>query len=238
MGVLEIIVIIVGITVFIGSFFLPDQNKGVEISIPDEIIREIIEKETKKAVIAAEEQIDEKITEIQGTTERKMERLSNEKIMAIDEFSDTVLQKIYKNHEEAVFLYDMLNNKHIQIKNTMAEIEGTLKERKGENQIKNILQEDSGSIEGKTEEVLKKHALLDEISTGIGSNIEKQLSVEENDPNSLRESNEEIQEEKTADDKNRILDLYKIGKSEVEIAKILGMGIGEVKLIIGLYKEN
>ena len=49
---------------------------------------------------------------------------------------------------------------------------------------------------------------------------------------------EEIQEEKSVDDKNRILDLYKIGKSEVEIAKILGMGIGEVKLIIGLYKEN
>lgn len=32
-----------------------------------------------------------------------MERLTNEKIMAVNEYSDTVLEEINKNHKEAVF---------------------------------------------------------------------------------------------------------------------------------------
>lgn len=37
---------------------------------------------------------------------------------------------------------------------------------------------------------------------------------------------------------NEILKLYKSGKSNVEIAKLLSLGTGEVKLIIDLYKEG
>lgn len=36
----------------------------------------------------------------------------------------------------------------------------------------------------------------------------------------------------------KILKLYKSGKSNVEIAKLLSLGTGEVKLIIDLYKEG
>lgn len=64
-------------------------------------------------------------------TERVMEKTSNEKIMAINEFSNTVLEQIGKNHKEAVFLYDMLNDKHDKLKNTVSEamtVEGKLKE--------------------------------------------------------------------------------------------------------------
>ena len=35
-----------------------------------------------------------------------MDRITNEKMMAINEDSDTVMTEIHKNHEEAVFLYD------------------------------------------------------------------------------------------------------------------------------------
>lgn len=241
MGVLEIIVIIVGVTAFIGSFFLPDQNKGMEISIPDEVIREIVEKETRQAVTMIEAQVEEKTTELQETTERKMERLSNEKIMAIDEFSDTVLQKIYKNHEEAVFLYDMLNNKHIQIKNTLASLERTVKESKIENGAKSFSDGEFNSTEEKADDNIKKHSLLDEISTGIGSNGEKNLLTEgeKKEFNRIQETEaEKIQEDNSADDRNMILELHKMGKPDIEIAKILGMGVGEVKLIIGLYEGN
>ena len=37
---------------------------------------------------------------------------------------------------------------------------------------------------------------------------------------------------------HEILKLYKSGKSNVEIAKLLSLGTGEVKLIIDLYKEG
>ncbi len=240
MGVLEIIIIIIGLTAFVGSFFLPDNNKGVEISIPDEVIHELMEKEVNRAVLTIEEQTEEKITSLQESTKRSMEKLSNEKIMAIDEFSNTVLDKIYKNHEEAVFLYDMLNNKHIQLKNSMTEMEKIIKNGKKEFgseltlRENNILEENPGK-----EEVIKSKLLLDEISVGVGTKLE--ISREDTEDYALQEDDEEKdinQEEKAGEDKNKILEYHKMGKSEIEIAKILDMGVGEVKLIIGLYKGN
>ena len=44
-------------------------------------------------------------------TEDQMNRLCNEKIMAIDEFSKQLLEKIENNHKEVVFMYNMLNEK-------------------------------------------------------------------------------------------------------------------------------
>ena len=38
--------------------------------------------------------------------------------------------------------------------------------------------------------------------------------------------------------KSRILKLHEEGKSNIEIAKNLGLGIGEVKLIIDLYENG
>jgi len=35
-----------------------------------------------------------------------------------------------------------------------------------------------------------------------------------------------------------ILEKYREGKSAVEIAKELGLGVGEVKLVIGLFREE
>jgi hypothetical protein len=32
--------------------------------------------------------------------------------------------------------------------------------------------------------------------------------------------------------------LHSMGKTDVEIAKDLGLGLGEVKLVIGLFKED
>lgn len=240
MGVLEIIIIIIGITAFVGSFFLPDNNKGVEISIPDEVIHELMEKEVNRAVLTIEEQTEEKITSLQESTKRSMEKLSNEKIMAIDEFSNTVLDKIYKNHEEAVFLYDMLNNKHIQLKNSMTEMEKIIKNGKKEFGSELTLRENNILEENpEKEEVIKSKLLLDEISVGVGTKSESSREVTED--YALQEDDEEKdinQEEKAGEDKNKILEYHKMGKSEIEIAKILDMGVGEVKLIIGLYKGN
>lgn len=240
MGVLEIIIIIIGLTAFVGSFFLPDNNKGVEISIPDEVIHELMEKEVNRAVLTIEEQTEEKITSLQESTKRSMEKLSNEKIMAIDEFSNTVLDKIYKNHEEAVFLYDMLNNKHIQLKNSMTEMEKIIKNGKKEFGSELTLRENNILEENpEKEEVIKSKLLLDEISVGVGTKLE--ISREVTEDYALQEDDEEKdinQEEKAGEDKNKILEYHKMGKSEIEIAKILDIGVGEVKLIIGLYKGN
>ena len=125
MGLTEILLILLGIVAFVGSFIIPENmSKGdlQEIKIPEEKIMELLQNEVKQAVFQIEEKTDETMSASASKTERYMERICNEKIMAIQEYSDTVLNQINKNHEEAVFLYDMLNNKHVQVKNTAAEI--------------------------------------------------------------------------------------------------------------------
>ena len=62
-----------------------------------------------------QDKVEETSEDVVEKAERSLERLTNEKIMAVNEYSDTVLQEIHKNHEEAMFLYDMLNNKHAYI---------------------------------------------------------------------------------------------------------------------------
>ena len=51
--------------------------------------------------------------------------------------------------------------------------------------------------------------------------------------NSLHDSGEEKQDENGND---RILELYKQGMPAVEIARNLGRGVGEVKLVIDLFR--
>ena len=123
MGLIEILLILIGILAFVGSFVIPEKmSKAVNIEIPEEKINQLIEEQVKNAAFKIEEKVDETISAAAEKTERYMERMSNEKVMAIQEYSDTVLGQINKNHEESVFLYDMLNNKYAQVKNTTAEI--------------------------------------------------------------------------------------------------------------------
>ena len=48
--------------------------------------------------------------------------------MAISEYSETVLTDINKSHQEVMFLYDMLNDKHNNLKETVKHVDKTAKE--------------------------------------------------------------------------------------------------------------
>ncbi|MCR5102653.1 MAG: hypothetical protein K6B41_15000 [Butyrivibrio sp.] len=62
--------------------------------------------------------------------ERRLDRLTNEKISAINEYYETVMKDIHGNHEEVMFMYDMLNNKHKNLKNTVSEVTQKAREAK------------------------------------------------------------------------------------------------------------
>jgi myosin heavy subunit len=92
-------------------------------------MRRIGEEEIRKMVSAEVENVRDKVSDIVDETvnyaieksERAMERITNEKIMAVNEYSDTVLDEINKNHQEVVFLYDMLNDKHDKLMTSINE---------------------------------------------------------------------------------------------------------------------
>ena len=124
MHLAEIITLIAGAILFTISFFMPD--KGGKASLDEEherkIIKELLDKEIDDAKFKIEEATEECVNDNRDRMERALDRITNEKMSAVDEYSNTVLEQIHKNHDEVVFLYDMLNNKHTQVKNTAAEL--------------------------------------------------------------------------------------------------------------------
>lgn len=124
MGATEIILIVIGVVIFLLGYLMPAKKKDM-----DEEVQLISEDEVRKLVAGEVEHVKDRVADIVEETisysiektERAMERLTNEKIMAINEYSDTVLEEINKNHKEVVFLYDMLNDKHDNLMTTINE---------------------------------------------------------------------------------------------------------------------
>lgn len=109
MGALEVILILLAITIIIVSSIIvekEDEGQGKEYisgelnNILDEVKEETIEE-----------------------TEEYLSRLSNEKIISVTELSDQVLEKIKNNHEEVIFMYNMLNDKEKELKKLVTGID-------------------------------------------------------------------------------------------------------------------
>lgn len=103
----------------VGSFFITERlspselNKITELS-KDELGR-IIDGALADAKSKVEESIEAQIDASSEQVERALEKETNEKIMAISEYSDTVMENMNKTHNEIMFLYNMLNDKHTEL---------------------------------------------------------------------------------------------------------------------------
>ncbi len=268
MGVLEVILLLVGAVLAVLSFVIPAAKEGTSQetkTLAKEEIKTMVDKEMSGIRQHVDDVVDEAVGYAVEKTERSLERLTNEKIMAVNEYSDTVLQEIHKNHEEAMFLYDMLNAKHDNLKNTVSEVNKAVQE----------VQETISSIpvaepveapaimvkEGTDKEVVVKEPVVKEPEfpkldlnmfpsqakdTGNKSTSGKKSSkAESRKKKEEAVSSETIKEwdfladvkEPGMNNNDQILHLHKQGKSTVAIAKELGLGVGEVKLVIDLYKN-
>lgn len=131
-SVTEIILIIVGILAIILGYLIPNGNGFSEED--GELTRDKIDELVRRAVQNSQGQIDDMLDESMedaiNKAERAMDRVTNEKMNAISEYSDTVMNDIHKNHDEVMFMYDMLNDKHKNLKNTVSEVNRTAKEVK------------------------------------------------------------------------------------------------------------
>ena len=258
MGVVEVILLIFGALVFTISFFMPAGDRrqiDAPVQIDEDQIREIIEREIEEAKTQINDIVDETITYSMEKTERSMERLTNEKIMAVNEYSDTVLEQINKNHQEAVFLYDMLNNKHENLKTTVSEAVKTASEvkqtvrdaevtaREAEEKAKEVQESLAADFSPITpEKVDIPHSAVPTTGeTAVTS--DKIDAVEAENKAEKTEKAAKVDLSMTSPDggggrnnNERILELHKAGKSNMAIAKELGLGIGEVKLVIDLFE--
>ena len=142
MGILEIVLLIAGVIIFTGSFFLPlggEKNTGIDQKAAKEEIHGLVEEEMNNVRSKMQDKMEETSEDAIEKAERALERLTNEKIMAVNEYSDTVLQEIHKNHEEAMFLYDMLNSKHANIKDTVSKMDKAVKAAENKTDRKSVV---------------------------------------------------------------------------------------------------
>ena len=124
MSATEIILIVIGVLIFLLGYLMPARKKDLDEEvqlISEDEVRRMVDDEAEHVKERVEDIVDETINYSIERAERAMERVSNEKIMAINEYSDTVLEEINKNHKEVVFLYDMLNDKHDNLMTTINE---------------------------------------------------------------------------------------------------------------------
>ncbi|MCR5322888.1 MAG: hypothetical protein K6E85_06435 [Lachnospiraceae bacterium] len=118
---LEIALFILGVAFIIISFFIVDNSRSgkgsgmSETGISGEAIRRI--------GADAIEDMNHKSDLLIAESEDKLEKISNDKIIAVGEYSDQVLEKISSNHKEVVFLYQMLNEKEEELKKTATKLD-------------------------------------------------------------------------------------------------------------------
>lgn len=338
MTTLEILLLILGAVIFIASFIVPESKSELDAAdkqLTQEKLQELLQEEMKNVRSQVADAVDETVHYSMEKTERGLERLTNEKMTAVSEYAQTVLEDIHKNHEEVMFLYDMLNNKHENLKETATEVSMAVKEasvkvseldaaRAAEPEIDPdqpiepvmedartgdpIVEENFEPISLSGIEKLKRREdSLHEMDKAAESVVKKAIAQSPVIPKEKKPAPAEEKDEKPAEpavkteertaakpvtepvkkekpvkpaeskpkktaakaktkakteakteaktpesgdialslqpitdssNKNeRVLALHKQGKSNVAIAKELGLGVGEVKLIIDLFKE-
>jgi uncharacterized protein YbjQ (UPF0145 family) len=217
---IEILLIIIGVIFLLGSFMIKDQLSGKDLDqiskLSENDLKLIIQRQLKNADADLDAAIEAKMDEALSISVRAMEKTSNEKIMAINEYSDTVLDSMDKTHNEIMFLYSMLNDKHKELTDLAGELSSF-----------------ASQMRATEDAALKK---LAQTAEKLGEDMKAPIGVDQKEV--LAEA---VKLQDSDDERNRnddILFLHSMGKSDVEIAKELGIGLGVVKLVIGLYKEE
>lgn len=221
MTAVEITLIIVGIVFLLVSFLVQEKLSPKDIesitNLSENELKIIVEKQLKNANDQVEDAITDVVEDKTETTKRALEKETNEKIMAIDEYSNTVLESMNKTHNEILFLYSMLNDKHTELTDLATQLQQFLEHMKNtENEVLENLALAAQDVRQKVNEtkpIDENEAIL--ASLGTDGQEADQDQINHND---------------------RILMLHQQGFSDVEIARELGLGLGEVKLVIGLFK--
>ena len=158
--------------------------------------------------------------------------------MEISEYSDTVLESVDKSHKEVTFMYSMLNEKQqdtLDMTKKLSELEDTLVALDASIAKKlDLLRDREIEIEEKKKELDKARAEADKPFVSLTESIEKPTSFTEALAEKFADESPNVKQNGNME----ILTLHDEGLSEVEIAKKLGRGLGEVKFVLGLYQEG
>ncbi len=244
--VIDIILIITGIVILVASVvfagnsgksddsFFSKETIDSKQNMVDEMVKERIEKLSEEAIVE---------------TDDTLSRISNEKIMAVNEFAETNLEKIKENHEHVGFLYNMLNAKDDEIKQTLSDMENAKQAMKDTvSEVVRITRQLNSALKknSKDQETLAEPPKATQMLKRSTASQTKPVKDETKGKADFRRSATIMADEASgqmnlpelmqSDNKNEeILKLHRAGKSILDISKTLNLGQGEVKLVIDLY---
>lgn len=228
MTVVEAVLLLIGVVFFIGSFFVTeklspaDVNKVAELSEGE--LRVLVDRELDAARAKVSDVVDEAMDLTIDKVQRTMERDTNEKIMAISEYSDATMEQLKKINHEVTFLYSMLGDKHTQLNEAMEQMDELIQTYQS---LRSMPMPDPHAVPVVNEPVAEPVAqpAVQVQSEPVAQEEEPvedaQMPEEEPEPVSVRE---------------QILERYHAGEDLTDIARNLGLGFGEVKLIVDLYR--
>lgn len=224
MSPFEIALIMIGIVCIVVSCFFVDRTSTDTVdtelgTVTEQILYSHLSDANEK-IAKHMEQLEEEVFE---RTNEEMGRISNEKIMAVHEYSEQAIQEIKKNHEEVLFLYQMLTDKEAELKATMA----AMRQNSHSQQKQAENRKDSDSMKhsksNQTSQTAKSKSLLEDTKNHQETHYSQTIQNIEN-----QEFSSHIDE---------ILQLSNQGYTVVEISKKLGLGQGEVKLVLDYNKK-
>lgn len=239
MTITEILLLIAGAVIFALGFFIPESSSGKKSTEQDkktysDSIKQITETELKDAERRVRDIVNEEVSAAHDSSVRSMEKLTNEKIMAINEYGKTVTDEIERNHKEVVFMYDMLNDKTTDIKNTIRKYEAIEKKAAG-----TAKPSSAGSASSDKKQVKKSEGdaaihIPKMFASADMPVAEKGEGSSAAQTGSGTYASDALTEADAATRNNEIIRLHNENMADIDIAKKLGIGVGEVKLAISL----
>ena len=268
MTAIEVTLLVIGAIITIVSFvFASKSDEKAEANVE---LSNKQKEDMRNQIISI---FDEQMDSIVDKTEVELDKMANRKMSEMNEYSETILGEINKNHNEVMFLYDMLNEKQKEVKNTVRDLNLANKERAKEAGITKpapeIQIDDAEDVGFMSSEAAmkkeqkaaqttrkpraKKTAVTDQVAAAEDNSSEQKPAPKtkkkttsaktaasrakmavQKDGGRNTESNPELIS--GGNNNEKILELNKQGKSNIEIAKELGLGIGEVKLVVDLFR--
>ena len=230
----EIVLIIIGVIMIGVSFFVTERLSEQDLDqismMSKENLKRISEKLEEEMHKKVENTLDDIIDESLNVVQRGLEKETNNKIMAVSEYSETVLDNINKSHNEIMFLYSMLNDKQSETAQLIGDLQRITKQIRDMNLEKTI-----NRLETSASHVMNTEKSFEPIVIPV---VESKEEIVINETTNLREFQDVPEETRLLTKNEQILLLYKEGKNEVEIAKRLDCGLGEVRLVLGLYNNE
>ena len=287
MTAFEVVLLLCGIICVAVSFIMGDsQKKNKDDKDYDANLTEEQKEDIRRQVTDI---IDEEMLNASEKTEVSLDKISNTKILEMNEYADNILGEINRNHNEAVFLYDMLNDKAKEVKSTVKDVNVTKKQvEKIQAEVTsaaanpeedNAYADKSGDksqhrseheFRSMTPEIVREIDLpvtsehddsqendlygtggadindgMDMVSPqelmavsqmlgqDIQQNIQQNIQTVSAQDNGMHDNGTH-----GLNRNDEILSMYESGMDSRQIAKELNLGIGEVRLVIDLYKST